>query len=367
MTIAGCGGTEVCPLITDHGANIAAFEAETLDRAPQVTNLLPPRLLCIFSRSVCECLVGIASTPAGGMPVDFDDARYSTPGAVVKAAYYGHCSTETAMIELMRRMDLTADVDVVARIKMSVDVLKTRGEMVIPAAVGLYTFIYARITNLDIVSSTVSIGSVSGVASRPVRSELTSTLQRPSSESQFYEYLLYFAQAVAALGLAHFSIVCNFISDVVHKARRELHLGWEICHELFLLYMNEIQVDVTKTLNFANVFGRGKHDTLIAQAKVNALLFFRTRAGTAQPGPASSTKIEWNGKSTSSAAKCCVSWNLGKSHPASCLDASGTCLHKHVCMQYVTDKGPGGQCLGKHPRTECTYPADKRCSSPTKQ
>ena len=59
MTIAGCGGTDVCPLITDHGANIAAFESETLDRAPQVTNLLPPRLLCIFSRSVCECLVGV--------------------------------------------------------------------------------------------------------------------------------------------------------------------------------------------------------------------------------------------------------------------------------------------------------------------
>ena len=137
---------------------------------------------------------------------------------------------------------------------------------------------------------------------------------------------------------------------------------------MFLLYIREIERDPTKQLNFANVLDRGKHDTLIAEAKVNAAMFFRTRGGEPRPGGAARAeeRAVWNGKATASSQKCCVPWNMGKPHPAAHLQPDGTCMHAHVCMQFVTDKGPGGQCRGNHARTDCDYPIAKRSRSPAK-
>jgi hypothetical protein len=38
----------------------------------------------------------------------------------------------------------------------------------------------------------------------------------------------------------------------VHKSMRDLELTWQLTHELWLLYLRDIEMDVTKTLNFAN-------------------------------------------------------------------------------------------------------------------
>ena len=34
----------------------------------------------------------------------------------------------------------------------------------------------------------------------------------------------------------------------------------------------------------------------------------------------------------------------------------------HICDHYVTDKGPKGQCGGKHPRIKCNNP--NKCDKP---
>mgnify|MGYP006083404123 CR=1 FL=1 len=370
-TIEGCRGGNLCPLVVDVTANQAIFESDDFSAAPNLQHLLPSRLLHIFTRSVSEFLAGLSAAPAGGRAVDFSEAKYNNPGAIVKASYFGHCTAESAMIELMRRMDGAGDADALARLKMAIEVLKTRGETVINAGVGFYTFVWAKVSMFFHASSSLRIAS-SSVSNKASTNEMTATLRRPESSTEFFEMLMLFVQVIAALGIAHFSIVMNFISDVVYKSMRELQLTWQQAHELLLCYFNEIETDVSKTLNLGNVFGRGKHDSLLSQAKINTLLFFRTRVGTAQPGSATTSTssvpktFEWNGKCNGSAGKCCVPWNLNKLHPASHLAGDGTCIFIHECMQYVTDKGPGGQCRGNHKRAECNYPRDKRCSQPVK-
>lgn len=172
-----------------------------------------------------------------------------------------------------------------------------------------------------------------------------------------------------ALWMANFSIVQSFISEVVFKTIRELKQGWEVAHELFLLYLREIEWDATRASSFANVYRQGMQDTLLTQARSNAAAFFRTLRKETAGGVAGSSvcqPIEWNGRSTESSQKCCVSWNLTKDHTARQLASDGTCLFAHRCMQYVSDKGPYGQCRGNHRKSECNYDEDKKLAKPLK-
>ena len=179
------------------------------------------------------------------------------------------------------------------------------------------------------------------------------------------------ATLVVALGLANFTILQTFISETVFKTMRELQHSWEVAHELFLLYLREIEWDATRATNFANVYRQGMQDTLLTQARSNASTFFRTRGANPRAGsPSFNTNvcqvIEWNGRSSESSQKCCVSWNLNKEHTSRQLASDGTCLFAHRCMQYVSDKGPYGQCRGNHRKSECTYDEGKKLARPFK-
>ena len=122
---------------------------------------------------------------------------------------------------------------------------------------------------------------------------------------------------------------------------RELQLSWQVAYSYFMCYLNEIDSDTTGQLNFANVYERGKSDTLLSKAKVDAAAFFRTRGGTPRLGGA----VEWTGNFNAGSKKCCIAYNTGTDHTAAQLDDAGNCRFKHACMQWVSDKGPAGQCL----------------------
>ena len=68
--------------------------------------------------------------------------------------------------------------------------------------------------------------------------------------------------------------------------------------------------------------------------------------------------VKWNGKDTPDAKAVCYTYNLGSSatHPAKSLLPDGTCKFRHVCNQFVTGKGKGGICEGKHARAYCENP-----------
>ena len=55
---------------------------------------------------------------------------------------------------------------------------------------------------------------------------------------------------------------------------------------------------------------------------------------------------------------------MGVINKADWLDNAGCCKFKHMCMQWVSDKGSHGMCGGDHPKVRFTYDASKKLSSP---
>ena len=143
---------------------------------------------------------------------------------------------------------------------------------------------------------------------------------------------------------------------------------WQVAFELTILYLKEIDMDVTRHLTLANVFRRGGQDTLLSEARRNAGAFFRTRGGDPRLERANddddTTKggVQPTGKFNKQSNKPCADFNMGR--PCKRLDTKGNCQFNHICNQFVSDKGANGMCLGCHPRAECDYDANKNLSKP---
>ena len=119
----------------------------------------------------------------------------------------------------------------------------------------------------------------------------------------------------------------------------------------------------------------GGMDAKREQAKIQAKAhypasFFRSPGG--NPGVSGRDRDlgdeVFRGKVSSfneSSAKACHAWNYGKPHLAKHVE-NGKCKFFHGCSQWVSDKGPGGQCLDRnHKKGDsngegCTNP--KKCA-----
>ena len=169
--------------------------------------------------------------------------------------------------------------------------------------------------------------------------------------------LHYFQQVLHSIGLASLLLVAPFVTNVVFHTINRLKEGWEVAHELLLIYFRAVEFDTSRRLNIGNVYVRGSGDTYLAEARVNARTFFASRS-------VDSCEVCWNGKFNASAKKPCVAFNLDEPHKVDSLDNAGCCKFKHMCMQWVSDKGSHGMCGGDHPKVRCTYDASKKLSSP---
>ena len=136
-------------------------------------------------------------------------------------------------------------------------------------------------------------------------------------------------------------IVNPFVTNVVFYTINRLKESWQVAHELLLIYFRTIEFDPTRKLNLGNVHVRGSGDTYLAEARLNAQCFFCDE----EPEPST---VTWNGKFESRATKPCSAFNRGEDHKDIALDRSGCCKFNHVCMQWVSDKGPGGMSAEVH-------------------
>ena len=144
-------------------------------------------------------------------------------------------------------------------------------------------------------------------------------------------------------------------------------LPWQVAHELFLCYLEEVERLPGDETNLSNVFEKGSQDTMITRAKAKAKQvhgagIFREQPGANDQGDGQGK--QWN-KRFATDPKCpaCISYNLGVRHPANALTANGTCKYRHVCDHWVSDKGPGGICGSKaHTRANCDNP--NKCDQP---
>ena len=370
-TIPGCAGGDLCPTIVDVSVNAAIFAAPDLTGQSRVVveRVLPHRLLLTFSQRVCDAIIGLATQPAGGRSVDLTTDAFVTESSVVKACFYGHCSPESALLELTSRMT-EADEALLPKIKLAIEVIKARGTDVVVGGQGVYSFILAKI------SQVVEGGDANSYSLQPIETDssssstrlrMTAKMARPTAASRMCEMMHYFVLVVSVLGLCATSVMSDFISRTIYEPMRELGLTFAMAFEFMLSHLDDIERDPTRTTTVGNVVDSGKQDTHLVKAKRNHDVFFRTRAANARPGSADGGdgSVTWNGKSTPAAKKCCAAFNFANNiHARKHLADDGTCMYAHKCNQWVSDKGPRGMCLGDHPKSQCTYDPTKRRDTP---
>ena len=377
-TISGCPGGENCPLVKAVGTNVATMASSSLGSVPQVTQLLSPEMLSVFTRPVIEGIVGLHCLPVAGTEVDLTTPSYKAATAVVKACQAGHVSLEVAKGELMRRLeDATEELDV-KKISTALDLLSKGPASALDYAgasgYGVLTFIWAKIGQyMELAKSgVVRLPGAAVRASSSAVSELKALVRRPVSQREFFEMLHHWQGVIHALGLANYFIAALFVTKVVFDTITRLGKTWQFAHEFFMVHLRAIETDVARRLHLGNIVTLGHRDVYLAEATANVATFFRTRGGTPQdddvpndPNGGGDT-VKWNGQWTHDATQCCMAFNFETEHRRKNLKADGTCKFCHKCMQWVSDKGPRGVCGGNHPKSKCNYDPSKRVDQPVK-
>ena len=365
-TIVGCPGGDgtACPTIVTVAANGAIFRDGSVGSVPNVCALLPPALSSIFTRPVCEAIVGVALAPTAGTTIDFSAGAYTSATAVVQACNYGYCSASEALNEINRRIQDCTDTLEVSKLRGALDILNRADSVDLSGQTqGVFTFVWAKLTQW--VGNALGSVRLATGADTKVKA-MTATVKRPGSANTFFELLHWFVLVMSSLGLATVTVLSRFIGDVVWDTLGKLKLDWKIAHELLLIYFREIESDVSRAIHFGNVFRRGGQDTFIAEAKQNALMFFRPGGGNPRPDQGiSGDSPQPTGKFNTASTKACAAFNNG--NKCTRLDSQGNCLFNHKCNQYVSDKGKGGICFGDHARCHgCDYAEDKKLTSAAK-
>jgi hypothetical protein len=359
-----------CPLIVELTKNAEIFATKKLGSSPTVAYSMTHELAMQFTRPVVDAIVGLACAPVQGVQIDFTDATYNQASAVVKAAVYGHCSFAEASAVLAEKLDAATSIEAIEKIRGAMDSLKSAGETAVNSATGTFLFVWAKVSN--VISKRSDFTYKLEAAAKSKSAVHSVTLVRPETEAEFYEMTHLFIMTVIALGLASATIVIKFIDDTVFGTIR-MKEPFTVAHELVLCYFREMDFDPARLLHMGNVFRRGGQDTLLSEARRNAAAFFRAGGGILQPfkgtnddklGNIKTIKnTKPNGKSDESSKKPCPDFNGGR--PCKNLKPDGTCTLSHKCNQFVSDKGPGGYCMGPHARcTGCDYDATKKLRAP---
>jgi hypothetical protein len=366
-TIEGCKGGTDCPLIAQLSGNANIFQTLAIEKTPSLSNLIVPEAASAFTRTICDAIVGLACAPASGTTLDLaarsGGAYVKTGAAIVKAAMYSHCSCPEAVSELNRRIEEATEAITITKLSANLEALRMAGDQVLTALQGVYQLVWAK---CSMIISTRSNGVQRievGSTSRPT--SISATLVRPTSEFQYFEIIHFFMMMVTALGLCSAVLIFQFLDDVAYGAVR-MGESWQTSFELMMLYLRKIDRDVTGKLHLGNVFKHGGQDTMLAEARRNAVAFFRTLGGTPRPELATQDRTVTiaTGKSNPNATKACKDFNGGRK--CTRLDSKGNCVFAHKCDQFVSNKGPRGVCFGDHARCNgCNYDDAFKVSKPT--
>lgn len=378
----GCVGDDTCPFFTRTQANQALLSGAALAAgaatAVSLLNLLPLKFLRVLTRGVLDSLRTIHRRPAAGTPVDLTTL---TEAQLLDAVTDGTAESQDAIREIATRMPgaTQAEVQRLSAMQNTLTNLEKVGGNIGGAGVasitgqllGAFTFAYAQAAMVVRVNTTNTVatltqgeGSEAGEKTKPLHAKLI----RPTSMAEFADFLTSWLLICHATGLADVLILGAFLRDVVYDTMSLRKLDWTVAHELFLVYVEHVETTSDASTTIANVYSKGAQDTFMQQATARAAEHFKSRifrpSGTDPNGTnGGGDGKKWNGSWNGKASTCCITFNLGrKDHPASALTESGSCRHNHICDAWVTDKGPKGQCGGKHPRVKCDNP--NKCDKP---
>jgi hypothetical protein len=388
----GCSSTDAanCPWATGVAANVAAV-AGAIGAAITLDKLLPPRYLRLFSRPVLQTLAIIASKPKGGASYDFTGKNYRDIfGAVVG----GHVTKDEAVLHLTEQLDQAEsatdkDETLINQLTRGISMVQKATAKVVSTEVTEGTFLYILAKLSTVFSNTGSFDlcveclddseTTSGSSSK----RYSASLKRPNSASQMFSLVHQFQMVCVATGLTSIMAMGPFLDDVVYEPVRRQVLDWPTAFELMIVYLRTVENDPNR-YNIGNVVAASagmdakREEALnIARGLYPASFFslFRGRRGEPRGHDDDDVKQKKEGKGefkgdikghNETGERGCAAWNNGNSHLAKHIDTkTGKCKFRHACNQFVSDKGPGGQCLGNHRRKDCDYDESKKCSQPS--
>ena len=388
----GCTATSAanCIWITGVTTNVAAIGTATTATLV-LTKLLPGRVLRLFPRAVLQTIASLACKSSASAPVDIELLALPELRTHILS---GDITSEEACLECMRRQDLLDETDANYGVKTKIfttqiSVLSTLKSRVHTNGTmeGTLLYILYRLSSVlcgkDPASFDVCIEIPTAGDTAEGGKRLTASVTRPHSLEQFMSLLNQYVLVCHTTGIANICAMSPFLDEVVYEPLRLGTLSWPVAFELLLIYLRI--VDTQKNgCTVADVYAStGGIDAKRSEARANARKaypdsIFRNLRGepsrvaentTGNPGNQGPELFKGQIKGfDKNCKKGCVAWNNGKSHLATHVGQNGVCKFYHGCNQYVTDKGPGGQCLDpNHTRANCTYDPAKKCSTPHRE
>jgi hypothetical protein len=376
--IPGCTGGAACPLFTRVAANAAALVG-TATAVLSLKDLLPLKFLRFLTKGFLEAAKVMANRSAPGTAVDWGSlsmvevARAPARGLGTRADAIGvlqeRVGEATEAIEVARGQALISSLQ-----QFSGESNGARSKGSSGTILGCYTFFLAEASKIVEHYSSLSSASLdleednsaAGVGSR----QFKGTLRHPKREIDFFFLLLVWTMILVSVGMETFLTVASFLVYNVFDHMLLRKWDWRVTYFYFVILLERVETAGDDGLNICSVATRlGGLDTLREEATLRAeeqygRHIFRRRSTPGkeleeEPPPEKKPVMAWNGKSTPTADHTCHAFNLGPNgkHGKGHLLADGTCKFAHRCDAYVNNKGPGGRCLGDHPRHKCTNTA----------
>ena len=375
--IPGCPGrddNDDCTAYTGVASNVAAL-AVGATTALSVANLLPLSMLRIFTRRALDILLTLTRRPPSGTPFDFTG---KTPAEVLRAVADRAVDTDDAIIHLASTAaDPTLAVGARAAtdsVIKSIEVLRkgALGSSGTRPGVGRFTYILALVQKYLSVpfgqlanqsGDDYSVESSSSSSNAPV-----AKLRAFDSPEEFFEALNLWVMVVSSTGLSTSILALRFVEESVFHTMRKLGYSWMVAAELFLIYLELVDIPEGIVYSLVSVVSAGGLDTHLAQANINGAARYGTRFRSRAKGgerpqpkpgkPDDEDGPKFNGKFSSDASKgICLAFNFkDRVHKCTELLDDGTCKRRHVCSAFVNDKGKGGRCEGSHPFFKCDNP-----------
>ena len=369
---AECAGADKCPLLETTLTNTGIMMGTITTGVITCLDLLPLKFILVLTNATLNSLMAVAKRGVIGTQVDL--TTLDVPEFIQRITT-GAVSVSDGLAEVLRRQAVTGvksqELAQLTSIQSTLLAMNSQGWGIAQASAtetrtrvfGAYSFVMGLAARIALNENGRS--ATAGVVDSNVTTErmgvVTSALVRPKSNNQLSEFLLNWIMIVHATGLANALVAGAFVREVVYEGMSITGLSWQVAHELFLVYLFEVERGIHRGVSLCNVFAQGSQDTNVRTATRNALLEYGE--GADKPSNAASVKekirgdtVTWNGKSTSSAQKCCKVYNAGPgaTHAKSDLTAEGKCKHKHGCDKWVTNNGKFGRCESTtHTRQNC--------------
>ena len=400
---AAClGDPTKCPMFTDvrTNANIltgVALAAGVVGTTLTVTNLLPPHLRRIFGRTELDFIVSLQRrtefasgtysfkkpATAAQLQADSQKTEYDKElSEIIADCQNGLVTQAEAISHLQVRTTWSGMTELgIQQIRFALEAIKTQPSpsSAMPSYQGIMYYVLSKVSTLFLSSAadTASFEQSESGAAGSSRTTFKAIIHRPKSYEDMVSMFNAFCSVCVATGVFEPLSWFVFYEEVVLTPVRKGWFPWCVGFELVLIYFRLIQDNPDRFFLGTVKSVHGGMDHLREEAVKEADIhydkkFFRPFAGNAkgtpgaQPMGGQTVPGDVPGNKNKN-GKCCAAWNLRKPHNPEHLSDAGVCNFVHLCDQFVTDKGPGGQCRGNHRRVDCTYDASKRCKAPAAQ